>query len=65
MALETSLESVQRRVREGEAVIGRQRDLIDRIKARGAPTGLANTILGMLLETQRMHLDQLERLTPR
>jgi ATP-dependent protease HslVU (ClpYQ) peptidase subunit len=59
---ETELQMVQRHVREGEAHVQRQREIVTKMWERGAPTDIAVTLLEAFQETLRQHKAHLSRL---
>jgi ATP-dependent protease HslVU (ClpYQ) peptidase subunit len=62
---ETELQMVQRHVREGEAHVQRQREIVTKMWERGAPTEVAVTLLEAFQETLRQHKAHLSRLEAR
>ncbi|TGS51720.1 hypothetical protein EN844_33975, partial [Mesorhizobium sp. M3A.F.Ca.ET.201.01.1.1] len=62
MLRETQLEMAERHVREGEAIIARQRALIDRLAQDGHPTGEARKFLRKFQKAQEEHVAHLEQL---
>jgi ATP-dependent protease HslVU (ClpYQ) peptidase subunit len=59
---ETELQMVQRHVREGEAHVQRQREVVTKMWERGAPTDIAVTLLEAFQDTLRQHKAHLVRL---
>ena len=59
---ETLLEMAERHVREGEALIARQRALIERLAQDGHPTDEAQEFLRNFLRAQAEHIAHLQRL---
>jgi hypothetical protein len=62
---ETELQMVQRHVREGEAHVQRQREIVTKMWERGAPTDIAVTLLEAFQDTLRQHKAHLVRLEAR
>jgi hypothetical protein len=62
---ETELQMVQRHVREGEAHVQRQREIITKMSERDAPTDIAVTLLEAFQDTLRRHKAHLVRLEAR
>jgi hypothetical protein len=62
---ETELQMVQRHVREGEAHVLRQREIVARMGERRAPTDVAVTLLEAFQDTLRQHKAHLVRLEAR
>jgi hypothetical protein len=63
---ETELQMVQRHVREGEAHVQRQREIVTEMwERRGAPTDIAVTLLEAFQDTLRQHKAHLVRLEAR
>lgn len=60
---ETALQMVQRHVRQGEALILRQRKIVARIIDAGGDTRDAENFLVMLEDAQNLHIAHLERIT--
>ncbi len=58
---ETELEMVQRHVREGEAHVERQREIVAEVQARGEPTEMAVTLLAEFEDLLRLHKAHLAR----
>lgn len=59
---ETELQMVTRHVREGEAILERQRALVAKLKAQVLSTVLAEIILDSFEISQTLHTDHLKRL---
>lgn len=59
---ETELQMVARHVREGEAILERQRALIAKLKERSSTTDETETLLDIYETSQALHLDHLKRL---
>ena len=59
---ETELQMVTRHVREGEAILERQRALIAKLNERRSTTDEAETLLDIYKTSQALHLDHLKRL---
>lgn len=59
---ETELQMVARHVREGEAILERQRALIAKLNERRSTTDEAETLLDIYETSQALHLDHLKRL---
>ncbi|AZO72081.1 MAG: hypothetical protein E5V92_08675 [Mesorhizobium sp.] len=59
---ETLVQMAERHVREGEAIIARQRALIERLAQDGHPTAEAEEFLLKFMETQAVHVAHWERL---
>ena len=60
---ETELEMVQRHVREGEAHVARQREIVVELRERGDPTEMALALLAEfedLLHQHKAHLIRIE-----
>ena len=62
---ETELQMVQRHVRQGEAHVQRQREIVTNLWERGAPTDIAVTLLEAFQDTLRQHKAHLARLEGR
>ena len=62
---ETELQMVRRHVREGEAHVQRQREIVTEMWERGAPTEIAVTLLEAFQDTLRQHKAHLVRLEAR
>ena len=62
---ETELQMVQRHVREGEAHVQRQREIITEMQERGAPTEMAVTLLEQFQDSLRQHRAHLVRIQAR
>jgi hypothetical protein len=62
---ETELQMVQRHVREGEAHVQRQREIVTKMRERGAPTDIAVTLLEAFQDTLRQHRAHLGRIEAR
>jgi len=58
---ETELEMVQRHVREGEAHVERQREIVAELRARGDRTDLAVALLAEFEDMLRQHRAHLAR----
>lgn len=59
---ETELEMARRHVREGAAILARQRAVVVELSERGADTTQAETLLTNFEDLQRQHEDHLARL---
>ena len=59
---ETELQMVQRHVREGEAYVQRQREIVTKMWELGAPTDIAVTLLEAFQDALRLHKAHLVRL---
>ena len=59
---ESELQMVTRHVREGEAILERQRVLIAKLIERRSTTDEAETLLDIYETSQALHLDHLKRL---
>jgi two-component system chemotaxis response regulator CheB len=62
---ETELQMVQRHIREGEAHVQRQREIVTKMWERGAPTDLAVSLLEAFQGTLRQHIAHLVRIEAR
>lgn len=60
---ETTLQMVQRHVRQGEVLVLRQRKLVAKIIDAGRDPDEAESILVMLENSQDQHVAHLERIT--
>ena len=60
---ETTLQMVQRHVRQGEVLVLRQREIVAKITEAGRDPSQARSILAMLESSQGQHVDHLERIT--
>jgi hypothetical protein len=59
---ETELQMVQRHVREGEAHVRRQREIVTEMSGRGAEEAIAIDLLQQFLDVLRMHREHLARI---
>lgn len=59
---ESLLEKAERHVREGEAIIARQRELIDKLARDGHPIDVAQEFLRKFMRVQAEHVAHWERL---
>ncbi|TNC69471.1 hypothetical protein [Rubellimicrobium roseum] len=59
---ETELEMVQRHVREGEAHVKRQREIVAELRERGHPTDVAIALLAEFEDLLRQHKAHLVRI---
>ena len=59
---ETELEMVQRHVREGEAHVERQREIVVELREQGHPTDMAVTLLAEFEDLLRQHKAHLIRI---
>jgi hypothetical protein len=59
---ETELQMVQRHVREGEANVRRQREIVTEMSGRGAQEAIAIDLLQQFLDVLRMHREHLARI---
>jgi hypothetical protein len=62
---EKELQMVRRHVREGEARVQRQREIVMKMWEMGAPTNIAVTLLEAFQDTLRQHKAHLVRLEAR
>ena len=62
---ETELQMVQRHVREGEAHVQRQSEIVTKMRERGASTDIPVTLLAAFQETLRQHKAHLGRIEAR
>jgi hypothetical protein len=62
---EKELQMVRRHVREGEARVRRQREIVMKMWEMGAPTNIAVTLLEAFQDTLRQHKAHLVRLEAR
>ena len=62
---ETELQMVQRHVRQGEAHLQRQREIITEMWERGASTDMAVALLEQFQDTLRLHKAHLIRIEAR
>jgi hypothetical protein len=62
---ETELQMVQRHVREGEAHVQRQREIVAEMLERGAPADISATLLEAFQDTLRLHKAHLVRIEAR
>jgi hypothetical protein len=62
---ETELQMVQRHVREGEAHVQRQSEIVTKMWERGAPTDMAVTLLEAFQEILCQHKAHLGRIEAR
>ena len=62
---ETETEMVQRHVRQGEACVNHQREVVESFRARGFDSSVAERLLETFEELQDAHLAHLQRLSPR
>lgn len=60
---ETTLQMVQRHVRQGEVLVRRQREIVAKIIDAGQDPDQAECILAVLEVSQDEHLAHLERIT--
>ena len=60
---ETTLQMVQRHVREGEVLVHRQREIVAKSIRSGLDARMAEDLLAMLEDVQGEHLAHLERIT--
>ena len=60
---ETTLQMVQRHVRQGEALVLRQREIIAKIIDAGRDPSQAESLLAILEDSQDQHVAHLERIT--
>ena len=59
---ETELQMVQRHVRQGEAHVARQHEIVAELRERGHPTDMAVVLLGEFEDLLRLHEAHLARL---
>lgn len=62
---ETELQMVQRHIREGNAHVQRQTEIVTQMWERGAPTDVAVTLLKQFQDTLRLHKAHLVRIEAR
>ena len=62
---ETELQMVQRHVREGEAHVQRQGEIVAEMRERGAPTDMAISLLEQFQDILRLHKAHLAKLKAR
>ena len=60
---ETTLQMVQRHVRQGEVLVRRQREIVAKIIDAGRDPSRAESLLVMLEDSQDQHVSHLERIT--
>jgi hypothetical protein len=59
---ETEREMVERHIREGEAHVARQREIVERLPPTGEVADMARTLLANYQETLNLHRAHLARL---
>lgn len=59
---ETELEMVQRHVREGRARVERQGELVARLRTKGEPVDIAESLLSQFRASQQQHEAHLAQL---